>query len=517
MITCKICGECFEHLISSTHLKKHNIKTKEYKAQYGDVSTAEYRAKLSEKRKGELNPNFGNKMNSAAKERIASANKGKEAWNKGKSLSESTKAAISTANKGKEAWNKGVPHTNETINKIKEQRKLQTVSSESAKKAVATKKAKGYNFAVFEGKQHTDTSKQKISESSKIANRKKSIESLNSAINRIRADGYSLDGHSQQYCDILHDTCGTTFRITRQYLSKSKYRADLCPVCFPRESTVSKLENELACFLSQHTTVIRNDRKTLSPLELDILMPDIGIAVEFNGLYWHSEQYKDSTYHIDKSQKCMQQGITLIHVFEDEWVHNKDIVKSRLLSYLKRNQRIYARKCTVASITPAEANAFVKKHHLQGSGRANCHYGLYYNSELVAVMTFLKGDISKSITSWELNRYCSKTGFNITGGASKLFKQFIRDVNPAEVISYADLRWSYNSEFYTKLGFLHVRNTQVNYWYIPQNEVRRIHRYQLKKPAGSAVSERDLRLQEGYLRIYDCGSAKYVWSQKSSD
>jgi hypothetical protein len=244
---------------------------------------------------------------------------------------------------------------------------------------------------------------------------------------------------------------------------------------------------------------------------LDIYLPEYKVAIEYNGLYWHNELRKDKNYHLDKTNKCLENGVRLIHVFEDEYENTPTIVKDRLKNMLGINKRIYARKCEVKTIKPTEANAFIKRYHIQGSGRANVHLGLWNDSELVAVMTFLNGDISKGITDWELNRFCNKSGVTVVGGASKLFKYFTRHHNTETVISYADRRWSAVSPFYEKLGFDHTKDTVPNYWYILPNEMNRIHRYALRKPSGCVDTERELRLSEGYLRIYDCGSSKYIW------
>jgi hypothetical protein len=273
----------------------------------------------------------------------------------------------------------------------------------------------------------------------------------------------------------------------------------------------SKAEREIADWLEQYTEVSRNDRSIISPLELDIYLPEYKVAIEYNGLYWHNELRKDRNYHLDKTNKCLENGVRLIHIFEDEYENTPTIVKDRLKNMLGINKRIYARKCEVKKIKPTEANAFIKKYHIQGSGRANVHLGLWHNSELVAVMTFLNGDISKGITDWELNRFCNKSGVTVVGGASKLFKYFTRHHSTETIISYADRRWSAVSPFYEKLGFEHNKDTVPNYWYILPSEMNRTHRYALRKPSGCGDTERELRLSEGYLRIYDCGSSKYIW------
>lgn len=271
----------------------------------------------------------------------------------------------------------------------------------------------------------------------------------------------------------------------------------------------SAAEQEIADFLSQHTTVIRNTRALIPPQEIDIFLPDLNVAIEYNGLFWHHDLRVNKNYHLNKTNACADKGIRLIHIFEDEWVRKQDIVKSRLLGVLCKNKKIYARHCAVHKIGATEANAFLNKHHIQGVGRANEHYGLKHQGELVAVMTFLRGDISKKIKGWELNRFCSALGTNIVGGGSKLMARFIADYNPTDVVSFADRRWSSLDPFYSKLGFSFVHNSRPNYWYFQLVDMIRKHRFGFRS---GDISESEK--SKDYLRIWDCGSSKWVWTQK---
>jgi len=127
-------------------------------------------------------------------------------------------------------------------------------------------------------------------------------------------------------------------------------------------------------------------------------------------------------------------------------------------------------------------------------------------------MTFSKGNISKGFKTfeglWELNRFCSNPKYHIPGIASKLLKYFQRNYEWKEIFSYADKRWS-NGNLYTKLGFEYVSDTKPNYWYI--KDIKRIHRFNLRKTENDPkdISEKLLRLNEGYNVIWDCGNLKY--------
>lgn len=233
-----------------------------------------------------------------------------------------------------------------------------------------------------------------------------------------------------------------------------------------------------------------------------------------NGLYWHSELFKHSSYHLEKTNLAREKGIKLIHIFEDEWINCQEIVKSRLLSAINMcNRKIYARSCIIKEINSKTANEFLNKNHIQGSGRSNIRLGLFYNEELVSVMTFLKGDISKNIRDWELNRFCSKIYTSVTGAASKLFNYFVKTYHPTQIISFSDKRWSNDKTVYEKLNFAHVHDSPPNYWYFHQNTTKRHHRYSLRKTKNSLISEKELRKSQNYLRIYDCGSSKWLWKK----
>ena len=133
-------------------------------------------------------------------------------------------------------------------------------------------------------------------------------------------------------------------------------------------------------------------------------------------------------------------------------------------------------------------------------------------------MSFSKPNKSKGQTyikdHWELLRFSSKLNLNIPGVADRLLKHFIKNLNPKQILSFADRRWSLG-DLYTKLGFESKGNTAINYWYINLKEGKRIHRYNLRKNKDDDqnLTEFQNRLNQGYLRVWDCGSSKWVWSK----
>lgn len=297
----------------------------------------------------------------------------------------------------------------------------------------------------------------------------------------------------------------------------SGYRCSQCSL-----TGKSKAELELFEFIKENFPNAKNgDKSIISPFELDIVIPEKKTAIEYCGLYWHSElNGKTRSYHQDKLEKCTKAGYKLITVFEDEWIFNPNIVKSRLLNILgvSHNKRIYARQCEIKEIDTKTKNAFLNKNHLQGADSSSIKLGAFYQDELVSVMTFSKGSISKGATSkegsWELSRFCSDYNLSVVGIASKLFKHFVRNYKPKEIYTYGDLRWS-TGGLYKKLGFTFKHKSKPSYWYLINN--KRLHRFNFRKNVlkdkldsfDPNLTEWQNMAKNGYNRIWDCGNVKW--------
>lgn len=301
-----------------------------------------------------------------------------------------------------------------------------------------------------------------------------------------------------------------------------------CTLCEPGKfSMQSKLNSEIQKFYTDEYFV--NVRNILDGKELDFYFPKNNIAIEFNGIYWHSEitGNKNKTYHLNKTHMCNSKGIRLIHIFENEWILRRDIVISKIKHILKKNseEKIYARTCNISPISTKIKNEFLNNTHIQGEDRSKVKLGAYYQNELVAVMTFgtmrrALGQNSTNQHEYELLRF--STSKTVVGIASKLLSYFIKTYNPSKIITYADRRYSDESSFYTKLGFVNVGVSAPNYWYFHiSNKLHLFHRYNFAKHTLSKklenfnpkLSEWENMQLNGYDRIWDCGNLKYEWTK----
>lgn len=315
-------------------------------------------------------------------------------------------------------------------------------------------------------------------------------------------------------------TCNNLFDINRQYLvNREKINNDICLNCNPRKSGTSIMEKDLVSFIEENYNglIILSDKSVLNGKELDIYLPELNLAFEFNGLYWHSELYKENNYHQNKSKKCLESGIQLIHIWEDDWLYKKEIIKSIILNKLNLSNKIFARKCDVREVSNYDTRIFLNRNHIQGFVGSKHKIGLYYNNELVSLMSF--GSLRKSLGQksnnnvYELLRFCNKVGYSIVGGASKLIKHFIKNNdNVKSIISYSDSSRGIGN-LYSELGFVFIHETQPNYYYVIGDV--KSHRFNFRKDKlvrlGYDVSKTEVQIMNdrGFYRIFDCGSIKW--------
>jgi len=279
----------------------------------------------------------------------------------------------------------------------------------------------------------------------------------------------------------------------------------------------SGLELELIEYIKTFydNDVLHNKYKIIDK-QLDVYVPDKQIAYEIDGLHWHSEDFgKSSSYHLNKTVDCESKGIQLFHIYDNEWITKKGIWKSVIKDSLGIHDVVIgARQTTLREITSKEARVFCQFNHLQGSTNTSFNYGLFYDNELVAVMTFSKARYGTY--DYELQRFCCKLGYKIHGAASKLLKAFT-DKHKGSLVSYANRRWSKGS-LYEKLGFEFINNTEPSYFYFKHNEYELYSRIKFQKHKLKEILEHfDENLSEwenmkanGYDRIWDCGNKVYV-------
>ncbi len=307
-----------------------------------------------------------------------------------------------------------------------------------------------------------------------------------------------------------------------EVVASSFLRGSSCPECYPATHLVSNAERQLVGYLRTLGGLgIQTSVRGLLPKnqELDIYLPEKKVAIEVNGIYWHTENFgKDASYHINKTRNCQKAGIRLLHFWDSEVQEQPELVQSMIAQRLGFTKQLHARKLVVEEIDQKTAAAFLKEHHLQGSSACKLAFALKTKkgSRIAAVMTFGIPYINRGY-EWEIKRFATHQGVTVVGGASRLWSAFVKKVNPQSVITYADLRYA-TGDVYTKLGFTFLRNTKPNYMWVGPSY--RYSRYQTQKHKLAALlgDQFDPTLSEAanmtrakYAKLYDCGNAVFEY------
>lgn len=298
----------------------------------------------------------------------------------------------------------------------------------------------------------------------------------------------------------------------------------------------SLAEKEICAFFDKNKiSYISNDRKILKGKEIDILIPDYKLGIEYDGLRYHCEGVSNKTKdsQIEKTKEANSHGIRLIHIFEDEYQLHKELVFDKLRQAFNLNLgniKIPARKCVVGEISSLDAQYFLNAFHLQGFAKSTIYIGGFYQGKLIGVMTFKKTGLNIA-EEWELNRFATNFKYICQGLASKMLNYFIKKYNPLNIVSFADRRWTLNfdNNLYTKIGFYFSGCTRPNYTYFKLKYTKGEERYKrhhkldfrrhilLKKypdQLNDNMTEFEMATKLGYGRIWDCGLFKYVWYNK---
>lgn len=300
----------------------------------------------------------------------------------------------------------------------------------------------------------------------------------------------------------------------------------ICPICNPIKKQIgsSFMEKYICNFLKNNNiNFIQHDRKILNGKELDIFIPDKNLAIECNGVYWHSEIRKpNKNYHQEKTKKCAEKNIQLIQIWEDDFNDKLNIIMDSLKSKLGLlKNKIYARKCEIKNLDSKETKQFLIENHIQGNVNSHINLGLTFNNKLVAVMTF--GGLRKSLGQlpkegfYELYRYATLKDYEIIGGGSKLLSYFKKNYIWKTIISYAKYDFS-NGNFYKKLGFTYNGLTAPNYtWLI---NFKRENRFKYRKSeiideTNKDKTEKEIMWEKGYYRCFDSGNLKFILENKN--
>lgn len=305
-----------------------------------------------------------------------------------------------------------------------------------------------------------------------------------------------IDSENRQF-KIFCEDCQSLFEIGYfLFYKRRETKTKICTICNKIDKHQSGLEVNLQNFIKKvYNGIILHNHK-IEGKEVDIYLPELKLALEFNGVYWHSEIFKHMNYHKEKTEICEKNGIQLIHIWEDDWLYKEDIIKSMIVNKIGMNKnKIFARKCQIRELTDNNiVKEFLNKNHLQGFVGTTVKIGLFHNETLVSLMCFTYQN-----NKWGLVRFCSLLDHNIIGSSSKLFNYFTKKYCNSNIFTFSDKSYS-NGKIYELLNFKIESELKPDYKYII-NGIRS-HKFNFRN-----------RNLDGIYKIYDCGKIKWIYNK----
>lgn len=497
MIKCLICGKEFKQL--NGHLIKHNITPKEYCEKFKVESTYsdEARDAASKATKKGMNEEVITKM----KNNWLSPERKKFLERRSAQMMGNIPANRLTNEQFLEKLNSLFPNQFELLSDYKGANANITLRCKVCEQVIEKRPNYLYEYGCPSCKKLNK--KPRVNTWNQI-----SSQEFRDNFNKLVGDEYTLLSDytkAEDYIKIKHNECGHVWDVkARQFYSTGSR----CPLCAKK---VSNAEKELYSFVSNtyDGEIQNNVRNIIPPYELDIYIPDKNVAIEFNGTYWHSSLYKDADYHYNKSSACEEKGIRLIHIWEYEWINERqrpileNIIKSALGVI---EEKIPARKCNVVIKESSEMREFFDKNNIQGFRPGKFAICLEYNNEIV--MSYMMGSafFGKGKYEWEVIRGATKLGTTVVGGASKLWKYFIDNYEPKSCVYYIDYNY-FNGNSVEKLGLKYVssQSSYKNYW-VEYNVIKNREPQRHKEI-------KELEKQGLVIPIYNAGTKVYLYER----
>jgi hypothetical protein len=272
--------------------------------------------------------------------------------------------------------------------------------------------------------------------------------------------------------------------------------------------TTSKSEKEIFQFIKSFFPDAIENYRNKNFKEVDIYIPSKNFAIEYNGSYWHSFPRKSDDYHLQKTLKCQYEGIQLFHIWEWEWLNQRNLIKSMLKAKLGIFDEIYeARKLNYKIIEWPQCIKFLDENHLQKHGKkSNFNIGLYNNDSLLGLLTF--GKSPRKNYDWELLRLCFKQNCKIIGGSQRLWAH----KPEGKIYTFCDFSKS-NGFIYKFLGMKELKSLKPSYIFT-KNSLH-FNQQAIRKRGFSLltgieepkyVSNEYLFLKHGWNKIFNCGN-----------
>lgn len=295
----------------------------------------------------------------------------------------------------------------------------------------------------------------------------------------------------KDYCEKHNE-----FIISKNNLrNRLLYNVNICTECHPIDNHDSIGQDEIKLYIENNLN-FKTEKLKINKKEIDVYISDHRIGIEYNGLYWHSKKYKKKSYHLEKTNLCENNNIQLIHIFEDEWLYKREIIKNIIRNKLNLNNNISENNLKIIEIDLPTSNDFLIKNHINGEISSEIRFGLMLDDELVSLIVLNRS----TNNGYELIRFCDKINYSIFNGFNKLLNHFIETYKPKTITTLIDRRFD-QGLFLKSIGFQFIENLEPNCWSYNKNENGVYYRY---------IENKHITNNTITNQIYDCGETRFM-------
>lgn len=289
-----------------------------------------------------------------------------------------------------------------------------------------------------------------------------------------------------------------------------------CPQC-NNEKTISKAEVELVEKIRTFYDgeILQSDRKILNGLEIDILIPEFKLGIEYHGAYFHSfnriETSYQRNYHSMKSSMAYRAGYNLLQFVDLDYKIRPQVAMSMIRNKMNMSNRIHARKCSIERIDYHVAKEFLDNNHYEGNVDSTIYIGLVCDGTLFSVLSLIQ---RKDFV--EIGRFATLIDHVVVGGFSKLFSWVKKEFEDKTIMTYVDRCFTTNESCYSKSGMKFNGITKPGYRYLYNNILFSRQLFQKHKLEDALekfnpeLTEAENMFQNGYLRLWDAGNLRFI-------
>lgn len=239
---------------------------------------------------------------------------------------------------------------------------------------------------------------------------------------------------------------------------------------------------------------------------LESALQDYGVAVAINNPCFTFRKGTGTLYlELEKGISSKKKEQSYLYLPYDYFRRDPLKIAALVLSKMGLNKTVFARQCETKPLDKNTAETFIQQFHLMGPTQSGFNYGLFYKGQLLAVASFAKGRkmnrLPKEKRSYELIRFCCKSGYTVTGGLSKLMQHVMIEKKAGDIMTHVDKQFSDGSSF-KKAGFKAVASSAPHFFLVDKDSFQR---QLIKNP------EQNFDKKKYYL-VQNAGNIKMIYN-----